>query len=205
MTDPNPRAAVRRRLREQRNELPAASRLAASRAVAEHLAHYPAFAAAKRVAGYWAVRGELPLAHVPAGMRHQGASYFLPLLAAGHSLRFAAWQPGDEIIANRYGIPEPDVGPEAQLDAAELDLILLPLVGFDRCGQRLGSGAGYYDRTLEFLRDRAQPATPHLIGVAYAMQKLPTIAAATWDVPLDAVVTEDGIIDCWRARADSRP
>lgn len=204
MTDPNSRAAVRRRLRAQRNELPAEARLTASRAVAQHLADCPAFSAATRVAGYWAVRGELPLAHIPAGMRQRGTSYFLPLLGSGHDLRFAAWQPGDDIVANRYGIPEPDVEPGALLDAKDMDLILLPLVGFDRSGQRLGSGAGYYDRTLEFLRDRDHPSSPRLIGVAYAMQELPAIAAAPWDVPLDAVVTEAGIIDCWRGRAENR-
>lgn len=203
MIDPDSRTALRRRLREQRSALPAASRLAASLAIAQHLTHYPCFTSAARVAGYWAVRAELPLAHIPASLRQRDAGYFLPLLSSGQTLRFAAWKAGDAIVANRYGIPEPDVAAEAQLAAQDIDLILLPLVAFDRSGQRLGSGAGYYDRTLEFLRDRAEPSTPRLVGVAYAMQELPAIDHAPWDVPLDAVVTEAGIIDCWHGRAGS--
>ena len=71
-----------------------------------------------------------------------------------------------------------------------LDLILLPLVGFDLKGNRLGMGGGYYDRTLSYLRHRRFWIKPRLVGVAHECQKVDSLIARPWDIPLDAVVTE---------------
>ena len=74
----------------------------------------------------------------------------------------------------------------------------VPLLGFDRAGNRLGQGGGFYDRSFDFLL-RREAATPLLLGIGFACQELPTLAREAWDVPLAAVMTEDGLIDC-RAR-----
>jgi 5-formyltetrahydrofolate cyclo-ligase len=100
------------------------------------------------------------------------------------------------LVTNRYGIPEPNVATGSLLEAQELHLALVPLLGFDRRGHRLGMGGGYYDRSFAFRHE--SPAPPTLIGIGYAMQELPPIAEQHWDVPLDAVVTENELIEFTR-------
>ena len=95
----------------------------------------------------------------------------------------------DLVEENRFGIPEPDVAPEACRSAAELSLLLVPLTGFDAAGNRLGMGGGWYDRSLAFRRER--PAPPWLVGAAYATQCTEQIPVEPWDVRLDAICSED--------------
>ena len=139
------------------------------------------------VAGYWASDGEIAL-HVwqlrlPAGVR-----YCLPVLHDDGRLRFAPWRPGEPLVTNRYGIPEPETA--ELLDAEDMALIVMPLVGFDDHGQRLGMGGGWYDRTLAFRRDTAAP--PWLVGAGFALQHTEPLIVEQWDVALDAVCTEAG-------------
>ena len=187
------RDAQRALLRERRRGIDARGRIAAGEAIAARLRpHLRGY-----VAGYWAMDGEVPLHALLAGPRN--FVYCLPVLQPGKTLRFAPWRAGDPLMQNRYGIPEPDLAAESLLDPAALDVVLLPLVGFDRRGNRLGSGGGYYDRSFAFLRALPRDAPrPRLIGVAHALQELPDIAAEAWDVPLDLVVTEREAIDCAR-------
>lgn len=93
---------------------------------------------------------------------------------------------------NRFGIREP-IKSSSPLFANQLDLVLLPLLAFDRTGNRLGMGAGYYDRALQALVH--QPSTrPRLIGLAHSFQEVESIQAQPWDVTLDAIITEDEYI-----------
>ncbi|MGA9423336.1 MAG: 5-formyltetrahydrofolate cyclo-ligase, partial [Rhodanobacteraceae bacterium] len=89
-----------------------------------------------------------------------------------------------------------DCDKDTLIEAAELDVVLVPLVAFDRHGHRLGFGGGYYDRAFAFLHGRDMPGSPLLIGIAYAMQELPRIEASAWDVRLDYVATENELIEC---------
>ena len=164
-----------------------AQRLHAAEAVAARLQALPFMPAHGYVAGYWAMDGEIAL-HVWQLRLPPGLVYCLPVLHDDGRLRFAPWRPGDPLVSNRYGIPEPDVGGDACLDADALALAVLPLVGFDRSGQRLGMGAGWYDRT--FAQRRDAPGPPWLVGAAYATQEVDRLDAAKWDVPLDAICTE---------------
>ena len=75
-----------------------------------------------------------------------------------------------------------------------IDIILMPLVAFDTNGNRIGSGAGYYDRTFSFLRDKNR-ASPYLIGLAFELQKISQIVADPWDVPLNLIVTEKKVYE----------
>lgn len=182
------RDALRRELRARRRAIPAAERIAAADALAARLRALPFLPAAGYTAGYWAMDGEIGLhswqLQLPAGL-----VYCLPVLAGDDTLRFAPWRPGDGLVTNRYGIPEPDVDPRSGLRAEEMALVLVPLVGFDARGHRLGMGGGWYDRTLAFRMHR--PAPPRLVGVGFAAQRLDTpLDAQPWDVPLDAVCTE---------------
>ena len=181
------RATVRQQLRQRRRDLTAATRIAAAEALAGRILALPFLPRQGHVAGYWAMDGEIGL-HVLQLRLPPGLVWCLPVLA-GEVLRFAPWHPGDPLVSNRYGIPEPDVAPAACLGAEQLALAVMPLVGFDADGRRLGMGGGWYDRSFAF-RQR-QSAPPWLVGVGFAVQQVPALEAADWDVLPDAICTED--------------
>ena len=181
------RDALRRQLRAQRRALPAARRIAAAESLAGRLLQLPRLPAQGYVAGYWAMDGEIGLhafqLRLPAPL-----VYCLPVLHPDRSLRFAPWRAGDPLVTNRYGIPEPDIAPDAALPASRMAMLVLPLVGFDAAGNRLGMGGGWYDRTLAFRQGQAAP--PLLVGAAFEEQRVDAIDRQPWDVPLDAVCTD---------------
>lgn len=191
------REALRSQLRESRRGIPARQRIAAAEAMAERLLSVSNALNCRRVAGYWATDGEIAL-HAWQTRLPTSVTYCLPVLHERRRLKFAPWRPGAPLLTNRFGIPEPDVAPGDLLAPGDLDLVVLPLVGFDRAGNRLGMGAGWYDRSLAF---REHQAAPRLIGAAFALQQIASLHAEPWDVPLDAVCTESEVIDC---RQESR-
>ncbi len=193
-SDPLIPTRLRKQMRARRQALPRAQRDAAGAALCRRLTSDPRFGAARRIAGYLPVGGEID----PRGaLEHALDDYrsaWVPVLA-GETLLFAAWEPGVALQPNRYGIPEPPTTGQRLLEPAELDLVLAPLVAFDRRGGRLGMGGGYYDRAFEFILQRAPGPRPLLVGVAYAFQEVPALESNPWDVPLDAVATDAGWID----------
>ncbi|HET7780425.1 MAG TPA: 5-formyltetrahydrofolate cyclo-ligase [Rudaea sp.] len=194
--DVNDRGALREELRAQRTRLTPAQRIAAATGVAAILEQLPEFIVDQRVAGYWAVAGELPL-HVAVGaLASRDQRYYLPVLEQKRRLRFAPWRVGADVRANRYGIPEPQCEAADRLDPDALDLVLVPLLGFDRRGHRLGTGAGYYDRSFAFLQGQPRPARPVLVGIGYSFCERPLLPAEGWDIRMDFVATERELIDC---------
>lgn len=185
---------LRTRLREAREKLGAADRIGAAQGVLESLEQLPEFLVDQRIAGYWAVRGEVPLNLVYARTRSREQTYHLPILNEKKALIFAPWQNGDAVRINRYGISEPDVA--NGVAGESLELVLVPLLGFDRSGNRLGSGAGYYDRTFSFLKDKSRPAQPLLVGIGYHFQEVAAMTPRDWDVPMDFIATDRELIDC---------
>ena len=190
------REALRAQLRAQRERLTPAERIAAASGLAAVLEQLPEFLVDQRVAGYWAISGELPLHVALAALNARGQRYYLPVLGAGRGLRFAPWRRGIELKTNRYGIPEPECDSRDLLVPSALDLVLVPLVGFDRRGHRLGTGGGFYDRSFAFLKDVARPAQPVLVGIGYSFQEQPDLLDRDWDIQMDFVATEGELIDC---------
>lgn len=188
MTD---RPSLRRQLRAARRALPAAQRIAAAEALAAHLLALPFAPAAGHVAGYWAMDGEIAL-HAWQLRLPRGCTYCLPVLGEDERLRFAPWRPGAPLRANRFGIPEPEVDGDALLEAERMAFVVVPLVGFDAHGHRLGMGGGWYDRSFAFRRERAAP--PWLVGAGFGLQRIASLAAESWDVGLDAVCTESDVL-----------
>jgi 5-formyltetrahydrofolate cyclo-ligase len=125
---------------------------------------------------------------------HMGKDCYLPITAQriAQPLRFARLDGRHGLTHNRYGIIEPHS--RNLMNARRLDVMIMPLVGFDRQGRRLGMGGGYYDATLAYLRSRRRWRRPLLVGVAYACQELKEVPAEPWDVRLDMILTEDGLI-----------
>jgi len=174
--------ALRRQLRQVRAAIPRTERQRAARAAARHLARACRRWQARHVALYLGVPEELDTRPLIAALR--GARLYAPRLGPGGRLRFALLAP--PLVRNRYGIPEP----AALRPPPRLDLIVLPLVGFDAGGARLGMGGGYYDRLLARPRAHRRPLR---VGFAFAAQEVPAVPVAPHDARLDAVVTERGL------------
>lgn len=186
------RQQLRDQLRARRRALPAVERIAAADRIAERLLALSFAPPAGHVAGYWAMDGEIAL-HAWQLKLPAGCTYCLPVIADDR-LAFAPWRPRDPLVSNRYGIPEPDVESAALLAAEDMAFVVLPLVGFDMGGERLGMGGGWYDRSFAFRQSRTAP--PWLVGAAFSIQQLDApLDTADWDVALDTVCTESGTHD----------
>ena len=189
-------ALLRARMALRRNELDAKQRIAAAVGVLHSLENLPEFMTDANVAGYWAVRGELPLNLAVASLARREQRYFLPMLGATRQLHFAEYSTGTPVTHNRFGIPEPATPADRRLAPRDMDVVLLPLLAFDRQGHRLGTGGGWYDTSLAFLREVPRPAKPLLVGIGYAFQEQGSISAEPWDVDLDYVATDSELIAC---------
>lgn len=145
----------------------------------------------KHAAFYLPSDGEISPLGLMQFCRSMGVNCYLPVL---HSLNgrlwFGEYHPHTELLANRFGIPEPLHEPAIRL--WQLDVVFLPLVGFDPSGNRLGMGGGFYDRTFA---DRLRwPRQPKLYGLAHQLQQVDALPADSWDIPLDGIITEQKII-----------
>jgi len=185
---------IRRRIRRRRRALSAAERVAAAKRVTAVLDRFNVFQAARRVAIFAANDGEIDV--LRATRYHDSKEYYLPVVppAGRRRMQFARLEPGVAFKENRYGILEPDVPAESRVTAQALDLVLAPLVAFDRRGGRLGMGGGYYDATFSFLAARSRWQKPKIVGIAFSFQEVSHIERECWDIPLWAVVTETGLI-----------
>ena len=186
------RSKLRLQLRARRRALDPALRAEFNARIYQHLTQSCLFRNSGRIAMYWAGHGE---ASTQAAAQRAWAlrkRVFLPvLLGPFHNhLRFAPFTRNSVLQNNRFDIPEPRLSHAQLLPGISMDLVLVPLVGFDDQGMRLGMGGGYYDRSFATRLGRHCWHKPRLIGVAYEMQRVPQLERQPWDVALDGVVTE---------------
>lgn len=153
------------------------------------------FRASRRIACYLPIDGEIDTRFIIEHIHRKRKICYLPVISrlSHDRLWFAKNKDGVELVRNHYGVLEPEVKSSDLVRARELDLILLPLVGFDDHGNRLGMGMGFYDHTLAFLRQRKGWRKPHIIGLAYDFQRVNGIKADPWDVPLQGVVSDQAV------------
>ena len=179
------RKNLRRELLARRQALPA-DRLHAWRLAMDRHLQYGFPGLAKGVVAFcWPIRNEYDARHLMRRLREQGASTALPVVLAPKTpLIFREWHPGVEMELGKLGIPYPKAG-----TGLVPDTVLLPMIGFDSEGYRLGYGGGFFDRTLESLRARK----PIVIGVIFELGAIATIRPQPWDIPMDYVVTERGV------------
>lgn len=141
----------------------------------------------RTVSGYWPLQDEADVGPLLGALDERGFACALPVVVGpGKPLLFRRWTPGTALETVGFGLSQP--GPEAP--EVEPSLLLVPLVAFDDQGNRLGHGAGYYDRTLAVLR-RRRPT--YALGIAFAAQRFAVLPAEPLDERLNAVVTEKGI------------
>ena len=185
-------AQAKAALRPSAEAARAASHASGGAEAAEALARHGIQVLAERnfrsVSGYWPMRSELDPRPLLVALANTGREVALPAVTGfGRPLEFRRWRPGMVLAAGRFGTqhPPPDAKP------VEPDVLLVPLLAFDRRHYRLGYGAGFYDRTLADLRARK---TVLAIGVAFAAQRIEAVPIDSWDQPLDLVLTEQGIV-----------
>ena len=180
------RRSMRRELRERRSALSPEEQAGVSAAVGRRLAQIAALERSLVVGGYRAIRGEVDIDAALPRLHEDGAMVTIPRVS-GDRMDFLPWTSASETITGSFGIDEPINGEPVQF--SQHDVVLVPLVAFDGTGQRLGQGGGFYDRAI----DAAGAARPLLIGVAHAFQQVRSVPVEAWDMPLDAVVTEERV------------
>lgn len=194
---PNPtKQSLRRQLRAYRRSLsPAQQRRAALRLVQVFL-RLPSLKQSRNLALYIASDGEIDPAFLLARLLRAGKRLYVPRLnPAASAMQFVRFRPGARLLRSRLGVLQPAPGARS-INTAALDLIALPLVGFDTGGNRLGMGGGFYDRLL----DMPAPMRPRLVGLAHAGQRVARLPKEPWDVPLDWIATDQRLIRCPRVR-----
>jgi 5-formyltetrahydrofolate cyclo-ligase len=181
------KSALRQSLRRLRSAIPKSRRSLCQRRAALLLLRWRRLRQARDIAVYLSVRSELSTTALIQLLLRRRRRLWVPLAARDGSMRFAPLRRGSKLRRDALGLPRP-VRTRPLRPARRLDLVLLPLLGFDGHGHRLGNGGGYYDRALA-----GAGARPLRVGYAYAAQQVASIAAEPWDVKLDAVATERGV------------
>jgi 5-formyltetrahydrofolate cyclo-ligase len=178
------RRAERARLIAARESLDAATLEVLRRRIDAHLWHaFPGLATAK-LGFCWPIRGEYDARGLAQKLRERAAMTALPVVGAPRQpLVFREWHPGVALAPGPLGIPYP-----VDSDPVVPTALLVPMLGWDEAGYRLGYGGGFFDRTLASLATK-----PAVIGVSYELAKMKTIRPQSWDVPMDWVVTERGV------------
>jgi 5-formyltetrahydrofolate cyclo-ligase len=183
------KSALRSGALRRRDALDAATRAAASDAIAVHAQPLVLGPRSKAISFYWPIRSEVDPRPLIEAARKAGAAVALPVLADETVFHFRKWTAGTPLLPAGFGTSGP--GP----DAPEVtpDVIVLPLAGFDRTGHRLGYGKGHYDRAVSALH--AAGRHPLLIGLAFSVQEVPRVPAEAHDIRLHAIVTERETLD----------
>jgi len=186
-----PKAELRREALARRDALPAADRAQAAETIAAR--KFPlAVAPGVVVAGFMPMKSEINPLPLMRKLADAGARIVLPVVAGqGKPLIMRAWAFGEPLAAGVWGIRQP----EPAAPALAPDILIVPLLAFDRAGHRIGYGAGYYDLTLAALRARQAVVA---VGIAFAAQEIAAVPATPHDAPLDLVLTEREVIDLRR-------
>jgi 5-formyltetrahydrofolate cyclo-ligase len=188
---PQARAALRRSLRQLRCQLGPRQQGDAAVRLFHRIAGKRFFRSARRIAFYLPNDGEIDPSLLLAAALGRGQHCYLPVIhpQGKSSLLFVRFRTGDTLKANRWGIYEPVLRSATQVSARALDLVFVPLVGFDVNCNRLGMGQGFYDRSFGFLVDACRK-TPKLVGLAHDCQRVGDLSPQAWDIKMAAVVSD---------------
>jgi 5-formyltetrahydrofolate cyclo-ligase len=186
------KATLRKQLREQRRALREPDRRQRSLAAAKRITRLRFFRAGRRVALYLPFDAESDTAALIAAALRRGVQVFVPVISDRRHCRMRFYPLTRATEPGAFGISVPRLRLTA-VAPRWLDLIVIPLVGVDGDGRRLGMGGGYYDRALAFRRGRRFWKGPHLVGLAFDCQRTDVKFADVWDLRLDSLATESGV------------
>jgi 5-formyltetrahydrofolate cyclo-ligase len=183
------KVTLRNLLKARRGEKSSAERQAAAANAALLFTNSDIFQQSQQIACYYPFSDEFDCLSIIQEIWRAKKNCYLPVLSLTDSgyLNFVLYNPETMLKPNRYQIPEPVHQDSIVIE--KLDLVLVPLLGFDLQGNRLGMGAGYYDRTFQ-----TKTAKPFLLGVAYEEQCVSHVPHDSWDVTLNGVITQKRII-----------
>ena len=188
------KSQLRKAIRAKRAGIDTAQRKRWDGAINRHLDQYSRQAGPAVVAAYLSFDGEPDLMPALAKLKGRGVKLALPVVqdAPGKAvITFRRWSVPGELQKNRYGILEP-AGTRA-IGVTDIDLVLVPLVGWDKTGGRLGMGASYYDRLFQPFSELGRPVR---MGIGYELQNVDRIPCDPWDISLHVVLTENGWFTC---------
>lgn len=194
------KAALRRQLRARRRSVSPAQRRLAGQALVRLALRHRLLAAGKRMGFYIPANAEIDILPLLQRAYALGVHCFLPIVPkrGQRKLWFAPLDHQAHRVQhwhlNRFGIQEYHPPGGLRLRGRQLQRLFLPLLGFDRNGNRMGMGGGFYDASLAYRKARTCWLQPDLVGVAYAAQEVARLPRDPWDVPLNGVLTEQGLI-----------
>jgi len=194
---------LRKELRRKRAVIDPVRRSRWDMRINRNLEQYARQMSTRVVAAYLAFDGEPDLLPALTRLGHEGVKLALPVIQdiPGQAIiTMKAWSPDMQLVANRYGIAEPFETEDVH--TSDIDLVLVPLVGWDHAGGRLGMGAGFYDRLFQPFAGLEKPLR---IGVAYELQRVSCVPRDPWDIRLHGVLTENGWFTCEGAGATMEP
>lgn len=179
------KAALRIEAFAKRAKIPAADRADAANIASMLFFESVPLEPGQVVAAYWPIRDEIDCKPILTRLVDSGQQVCLPVVMGdAEPLQLRVWEPGQPLYPSGFGtLAPPETAPQAVPD-----VVIIPLLGFDRLGTRLGYGKGYYDRTLARMK-----TAPLLVGLAFAAQELDYIPRAPHDMPLDILVTDAGV------------
>ena len=183
----------RKELRLRRKQLTSDYRESASLKIAENLIGSGILSTSKNIATYLRNDGEVDPLYISKNHTFESCNFYIPIINDQHdrTLKFGKYDQNHQFKKNKYGINEP-VDPNI-VSIALLDAVLFPLVGFDRNGNRIGMGGGFYDKTFEFVATKKKNKLK-LIGLGFSIQETSNIPNRAWDLPLQYIVTEKEFI-----------
>ncbi len=148
-----------------------------------------AFPVTSKISAFWPLSEELDTLPLLHALHAQGHQLLLPIMqGAGKPLLFGLWQPGDQLVKASFQTLEPHADKPRMIP----DIMLCPLLAFDRQGYRMGYGGGFYDRTIAQLKSQAPLTT---IGIAFAEQEVPAVITGAYDEPLHRIITQNEVIE----------
>jgi 5-formyltetrahydrofolate cyclo-ligase len=192
---------LRNKLRQMRNHLSMTEQQQHSRQIIKQIVACPLYQQATTLACYLAIDGEVALDQLLPHLERDSKKCYLPVILSKNPaiMKFAPYHKNTPLEKKEFSILEPIYNKKSLKIAPQLDLILTPLVAFDQQGNRMGMGGGFYDRALQHLsihqlsihqQQKSLSIKPKLLGIAHELQGVEHLNIEQWDIPLDAIVTE---------------
>ncbi|CAM3431814.1 MULTISPECIES: 5-formyltetrahydrofolate cyclo-ligase [Yersinia] len=187
------RQQIRNDIRQRRRLLTPEQQYNSARLASQQIQRHPRIQQARSIALFLSFDGELNTQPIIQLLWQQKKQVYLPVLHpfSRGNLLFLRYAPETPLVLNRLKIREPQLDVREVLPLSELDIIITPLVAFDRHGQRLGMGGGFYDRTLQYWQHNG----PYPIGLAHDCQLVDDLPVEHWDIPLPEIITPSQV---WR-------
>ena len=184
------RKILRQQLRAKRSALSPEQQKNAAQKLLHEVQNHPYFINAENIAAYLPNDGEIDPRPIIELALYQDKKCFLPVIdGEDHGrMQFAHYDKSTLLRSNAFDIDEPEFIAAQSIAPENLDIVLMPLVGFDNRGGRLGMGGGLYDRIFAFKRQQGK-IKPYLMGIAHECQRLDELPTEDWDIPLDAVIS----------------